>query len=432
MSTPSQPHDDILAQIASEGSHPNRRRRLFKHIAVGGLAACALLALVAARAGRRDTGPRFQTEPVNRGDLTVTVSATGNIQPTNQVDVGSEVSGLVESVFVDDNDHVTKGQILARLDVSKLQDQVVNSRAALTAAEARVLQAVATVKESQANLARLRQVAELSGGKVPSKSELETAEATTDRAVADEASARAAVEQARAALSSATISLAKASIRSPINGVVLTREIEPGQTVAASFQAPVLFTLAEDLSQMELQVDVDEADVGQVREGQSATFTVDAYPNRKYPARIRRVGYGSQITDNVVTYKALLTVDNSDLSLRPGMTATAEIITLQRHDVLLVPNAALRFTPPLAVAAGASSGSLVSRLLPRPPRFARLARPANGNGKNGQSKVWVLRDRQPEAIAVTVGATDGRSTEVKSGALQAGSEVITDSAGARS
>jgi HlyD family secretion protein len=432
MSTPSQPHDDVLAQIASEGSHPNRRRRLLQRVGLVGLVAGVLFALVAARAGRRDTTPRFQTEPVNRGDLTVTVSATGNIQPTNQVDVGSEVSGLVESVFVDDNDHVSKGQILARLDISKLQDQVVNSRAALTAADARVLQAVATVKESEANLARLRQVAELSGGKVPSKSELETAEATTDRAVADEASARAAVEQARAALSSATISLSKASIRSPIDGVVLTREIEPGQTVAASFQAPVLFTLAEDLSQMELQVDVDEADVGQVREGQSATFTVDAYPNRKYPARIRRVGYGAQTKDNVVTYKALLTVDNSDLSLRPGMTATAEITTLQRHDVLLVPNAALRFTPPVTTATGASGGSLVSRLLPRPPRFARAARPANGNAKNGQSKVWVLRSGQPEAIAVTVGATDGRSTEIKDGALQAGSEVITDTAGARS
>ncbi|MBI2837327.1 MAG: efflux RND transporter periplasmic adaptor subunit [Acidobacteria bacterium] len=234
---------------------------------------------IVARPGSRGAVPQFRTEDVRRGDFTVTVSATGNLQPTNQVDVGSEVSGLVKWVFVDDNDRVKTNQVLARLDVSMRQDQVANTRAALASAEARVVQAVASVQESRANLTRLRQVAELSGGKVPSKAELETPEATAARAAADESSARANVQQSSASLSSAEINLAKASIRSPIDGIVLARKVEPGQTVAASFQAPVLFTLAEDLPQMELQVDVDEADVGQVREGQPLAVPVATGPS---------------------------------------------------------------------------------------------------------------------------------------------------------
>jgi HlyD family secretion protein len=422
--------DDELARIVADGAGVGRTGRNRRRLVIGASVAVLLLGVPLARSWSRAAAPEFRSEAVTRGDLTVTVSATGNLQPTNQVDVGSEVSGLVESVFVDDNDRVKKGQVLARLDVSKLQDQVVNARAALASSEARVLQAVATVQESRANLARLRQVADLSGGKVPSKAELETAEATAARAAADEVGARAAVEQSRASLSSAEINLAKASIRSPIDGIVLARKVEPGQTVAASFQAPVLFTLAEDLSQMELQVDVDEADVGQVREEQLATFNVDAYSHRKYPARITRVGYGSQTKDGVVSYKTVLSVNNDDLSLRPGMTATAEITTVERSGVLLVPNAALRFTPPVAASPAKQSGSLVSNLLPRPPGAA--PKPAKGsNGKNGAQKVWVLRDGQPVAVPVTVGSSNGQLTELTGGELEAGMAVITERVGAQ-
>ncbi|MFA7300617.1 MAG: efflux RND transporter periplasmic adaptor subunit, partial [Sideroxydans sp.] len=287
----------------------------------------------------------YLTEEAALGDLAVTVSATGNLYPTNQVDVGSELSGIVEAVLVDENDKVKRGQVLVRLDLSKLNDQVLKSQAAVLAAEAQVAQMQATVKESRATLGRLRQVAKLSGGKVPSPSELEGAEAAVARAEANEANARAAAAQASATLRSDQTNLSKASIRSPIDGIVLTRSIEPGQTVAASLQAPVLFNIAEDLSRMQLQVDVDEADVSQVKNGQSAYFMVDAWPGRKYPAEISRVGFGAQTTDGVVTYKTLLNVSNSDLSLRPGMTATAEISTANLHDVLLVSNPALRFTP---------------------------------------------------------------------------------------
>jgi len=342
------------------------------------------------------------------------------------VDVGSELSGIVETVLVDDNDQVKKGQVLARLDVSRLKDQVIQSRATLEAAQAKVRQAQATVKEAQASLERLRQVQQLSGGKVPSQAELSTAEATLARGNADESSARAAVAEASAALRSNETNLNKAEIRSPINGVVLTRKVEPGQTVAASFQAPVLFTLAEDLKQMELQVDVDEADVGSVRDGQKATFTVDAYPGRRYPATVKRVGFGSQVKDNVVTYPTLLGVDNDDLTLRPGMTATAEITTIERDNALLVPNAALRFTPPEAASQPAtSSGGIVSKLMPRVPRQAPR-KAGNAGPRSTAQNVYILRNGEPVAVAVIVGASDGRNTEITRGDLAAGTPVVVE------
>ncbi|MFA7096332.1 MAG: efflux RND transporter periplasmic adaptor subunit [Gammaproteobacteria bacterium] len=426
MTSPSKEQQKSLADLLGQQSASSRRAKTRWIVA----AALILLAVGAYFFLRPDSGTaalRYQTEPVVRGNLTVTVSATGTLQPINQVDVGSELSGIVEAVLVDDNDQVTKGQVLARLDTSKLEDQVAKSRAAVVAAEAQVQQMQATVEEARANLTRLRQVAELSGGKVPSKAELETAEAVLKRAIANEAAAQAAVIQAKATLQSDETNLSKAYIRSPIDGVVLLRQVEPGQTVAASLQAPVLLTLAEDLAQMELRVDVDEADVGRVREGQSATFTVDAYPDRKYPASIKRVSYGSQIKDNVVSYPTLLQVDNSDLSLRPGMTATAEIVTAQRENVLLVPSAALRYSPPPS---NANQGpGFVGSLMPRPPMRRMAARPAGGGNGEGR-RVWILRDGQPVPVTVVTGASDGRYTEIVSGELQEGMAVITDSSGA--
>lgn len=402
------------------------RSKLF----VGAAILLALAAIAAGyfawRSGAGSAPPQYRAEAVARGNLVVLVSATGSLQPTNKVDIGSELSGIVEAVLVDDNDVVKQGQVLARLDLSKLEDQVARSRSSLVSAEARVRQSVATVTEARANLERLRQVHELSGGKVPSQSEMATAEAALTRAVAEEAGARASVTEAGASLRSDETNVRKASIRSPINGVVLSRKVEPGQTVAASLQAPILFTLAENLKQMELQVDVDEADVGRVQRDQQAVFTVDAYPGRRYPARVMRVGFGSQIKDNVVTYPTLLTVNNDDLSLRPGMTATAEITAVTRNDVLLVPNAALRFTPSSAEAAPAkSSGGLVSKLIPQRPRGAPKRVRTTGN-QGAQQRVYVLEGGQPVETPVTVGVSDGRFTEVTGGSLAAGAEVITE------
>jgi len=323
-----------------------------------------------------DGGVRVLEIAARTGTLVVEVSATGNLQPTNQVDVGSELSGIIERVYVDENDRVKKGQVLAVLDDSKLNDAVQRSRAALAAAEAQALQAEATVAEKQAALKRLQRVAAQSNGAYISPSDMDTAEANAKRADADLASARAGVAQARAALKTDETNLTKASIRSPIDGIVLTRKVEPGQTVAASFQAPVLFTLAENLTKMELQVDVDEADVGQVKVGQQATFTVDAWPGRRHHAVISRVGYGSQEKNGVISYLTVLDVSNDDLSLRPGMTGTAQITTVTRDRVLLAPNAALRFSPPTADATPQKKrGSVVGALMPRPPQAPRPRRP---------------------------------------------------------
>jgi HlyD family secretion protein len=391
------------------------------------LAAALASALVAGSlllfSEEKATGPRFHTEAVGLGTLVVKVSATGNLQPTHQVDVGSELSGIVEQVFVEVNDQVKKGQELARLDRSKLKDAVAKSQANLAAAEAQVLQAEATAYEARAVLERYRQVAQLSGGKVPSQNEMDSAVATLKRAQANQAGAKAGVTQARANLQSDETNLEKAGIRSPINGVVLTREVDPGQTVAASFQAPVLFTLAEDLSKMELQVDVDEAEVARVKAGQKASFSVDAWPGRLFDAVVTRVGYGSQEKDGVVSYLTVLAVDNDDLSLRPGMTGTADITTLVREHVLLVPNAALRFTPPTPkTARPRSGGSILSMLMPRRPRQVPQAHPPNRGGP----RVWMLQEGQPKPVEVKTGATDGRMTEILDGSLKAGIQIITE------
>jgi HlyD family secretion protein len=409
----------LLNVTAKGGAGRGKRRWLL----LGGTLAALVAAVALFSGGGKDAAGQFVTEDAALGNLLVTASASGTLQPTKSVDVGSEQSGTLATVLVQENDVVKKGQLLAELDTAKLKDSVDKSRAARAAAEATVMQKQATVAEARASLARMRRVAELSGGKVPAKTELEAQEATLQRAVADEASARADVSQAKATLKTDETNLGKATIRSPVNGVVLTRKVEPGQTVAAQMTTPVLFVLAEDLSKMELQVKVDEADVGNVRNGQKATFTVSAWPGRKFPATIQRVGLGSTTTDNVVTYKTILQVSNDDLALRPGMTATASIVTAERADVLLVPNAALRFTPPTTNEA--AKRSLVSRLIPMPPSNAPK-RPAATAEKSDEARVWVLGEQGPQAVAVKTGVSNGRQTEILGGDLKAGMAVITD------
>ena len=367
---------------------------------------------------------RYRTRPAFIGDITVTVSATGNLQPTNKVDVSSELSGIVKSVEVDFNDQVKVGQVLARLDTLKLSAQISQSQATVDSARAKVLQAEATIKETRAALDRLHEVGRLSNNKAIAKGDLETAQAALDRAKADLAGAHASVSLAEATLQLNRTDLAKTEIKSPINGIVLTRSVEPGQTVAASLQAPVLFTLAENLAQMELHVDVDEADVGQVQNGQAATFAVDAYPDRSYPAEITQIRFGAKTTNNVVTYETLLTVDNSDLSLRPGMTATAEITVTRVVNALLVANAALRFDPKLQEKTR-SGGTILSKLMPRPSR--RPERPKESGKNPGKSQqVWTLVDGRPVAVPVTVGLTDGASTQIVAGDVKPGLELVID------
>ncbi len=414
--------------------HSGRPKPVRKWIAI-------LLVLVAliggflyyrAKSAEDEGKPVFVTEPLRRGNLALGITATGNLQPTNKVTVSSELSGICEAVYVDTNDEVTKGQDIAKLDTRKLNQTTEKTRATLAAAEARVQQSKATVRESAANLERYEELYKLSGGRTPSKAEMETAHAAADRAAADLENLSAAVSGAKADLLANESDLAKAIIKSPVNGVVLTRSLEVGQTVAASFNAPELFVIAEDLRKMELLVAVAEADVGKVESGQTASFTVDAWPGRTYTAKVKKISYGSTILDNVVTYQAELEVSNDDLTLRPGMTATATIDVANREQVLLVPATALRFQPqdPSAKAGGPQQKkTFMQSITFQFPRRRGGSRPPgggreHGDGKSGMATVWILRDGNPEKITVKTGLSNGRDTEIITDELKEGEPII--------
>lgn len=423
--------DDFL------GAKPEKPWRKW---AVRGAIGVALLVLIllVARCFSGDDKPNYATREVRKGDLTVSVSATGNLKPVNQVDVGSEQSGKITQVYVDVNDRVTRGQRLAELDTRRLVDTVNQNRAQVASSQASVAQAQAQVALAKATLDRQENVFRLSGGRVPARTELDAARADYQSALGSLRAAQAQVSVSRAQLSSAQTNLSIAQIVSPVTGVVLSRDIEPGQTVAASFNAPVLFTIAEDLTKMEVEVSVDEADVGQVKEGQSATFAVDAFPGRSFPARVTRVNVGSNAssssssssssttttasTGTVVAYTAVLAVDNKDEILRPGMTATADIVTQELRDVLLVPNSALRFKP-----SAQKQGGGITSVLPGPGRMRR----GGGNrqvsfGAGSSQTVYVLgEDGEPKAVQVVVGASDGARTVITGGDLKPGMRVIT-------
>jgi HlyD family secretion protein len=419
---------DLKVVLGDEHARPWwQKSALWMTLAALGLLAAGLVYWQVQKTA--DAQPVYVTETMHKGNLTLTVLANGTLQPTRAVNIGSELSGTVKRVLVDVNDRVKVGQVLVELDTAKLSDQVLRSRAALTAALAQQALSTATVREAKAGLARFEEVSRLSAGKVPSATELDTARANADRAVATEASGIANVSEARATVSTDETNLSKASIRSPIDGVVLTRTVDPGNAVAASLQAVTLFSVAEDIAKLRLEVSVDEADVGTVHTGQKATFTVSAYPARRYPATTTRVAFGSTKTDNVVTYTTYLDVDNSDMSLRPGMTAAATIVSTERTGVLLVPNTALRFSPSQAkesdaAAGAAASGGVVSKLVPRMPRGG--ARKTAGGTGLAAKQVWILKDGQPVAVPVTTGISDGRMTEVSGDGLQEGMAVITD------
>lgn len=408
---------------------PPRWRRFVKWPAI--VVGVLLVLLLLSRCFRGPEPTRYATQPIERNDLTVSISATGNLAPTKQVNVGSEESGLVDKVYVQNNDRVAKGQPLAQLDLSRLRDALVQSQASLQAALATVEQNAATVEQTQANLAREENVFKLSGGKVPSQTELSTARADRARAVANVAQARAQVAQARAALSTNQTNLSKGTIYAPVTGVVLSRQVEPGQTVAASFNVATLFTIAEDLSNMKLEVKVDEADVGQLRAGAPATFTVDAYPGQTFPASVTRVDLGANATPSVnsagttataattvVAYTAVLAVSNPELLLKPGMTATARIITAENRNVLLAPNAALRFEPKAAPAGGLVLGG--------PPGFQQAKPKVAAVGRGARQQLWIVgADGKPKAVQVTLGDTNGSKTEVTGPDVRPGLKVIT-------
>jgi HlyD family secretion protein len=403
------------------------RKRRWKWTIFVGLLIVLVIAIGVFRnkSGQGEELSYFKIKDVTNGPLTVTVMATGALKPTNQVDVGSELSGIIETVEVQYNDRVKVGQVLATLDASRYEAQVNQSKASLASARAQVLNAEATEKETQIKLDRLKEVWQTSGGKVPSQTDIDAAEAALQRARASVATAKAQVSQAQAILEENQTNMSKLVIKSPVNGIVLSRAIEPGQTVAASFQAPVLFTLAEDLSRMELYVDVDEADVGQVKEGQEATFTVYGYPDKTFKAHITQVRYGAKTVSGVVTYETVLAVDNSELLLRPGMTATAEIMINKLENVMRIDNAALRYTPSAKdrITYTYQRPGFFKRIFAGPPRPEKEEKEEESQDKN-MKEVWVLRNNVLVPVKVTSGVTDGIMTEVIGGDIRPGDKIV--------
>jgi HlyD family secretion protein len=399
-----------------------RRRALLQRLVIAFVVAGGVAAFFWQRAVQsKTTGPRYVTAEVKRGPLRESVTATGKFKGLGSVDVGAQISGRVARVLVDFNDQVKAGQTLAEIDPAQLLSRVEQSRAQVGAADASVRLAKATHAQSKAALARAKEMAEK--GLISSK-ELEAAQADAERAEANVASSHAQATLARASLRDAETSLSWSTIKSPMDGVVLARLVEPGQTVAASLQSPVLFTVASDLTQLLLYVDVDEADIGKLREGQEATFTVGAWPSRKFASKVVSVRNLPTAGQTVVTYQAVLSVDNKDLLLRPGMTATASIVTSDRPDVLMVPDAALRYTPPAPAKEKATTLPLMPMAPPRPQRRAI----AKGDASLGaaQGILWLLEDGVPKRTVVEIGGSDGQFTEVVAGPLREGNVVVTD------
>jgi HlyD family secretion protein len=411
--------EDISAAL---GLAPGARKWRWAYRFFYAAVAAALLGLVSYWYYSSDAtanGVAYDTTPAVQAPLTVTVTATGTVQPTTQVDVSSEISGVIRTVNVDANSIVKKGDVLAALDVKRLSAQLLRAKATLAATEAKFADAKATLNQRQ--LVFDRQTALTKKGFAATQA-LDDAVAQRASATAAVSAAEADIEVAKADIALQEIDIAKSSIASPVDGIVLKRAAEPGQTVASSLQAPVLFTLAEDLTRMQVEANIDEADIGAVKAGQDARFTVDAYPGRPFPAKIETLEFSPLTADGVVTYKAILTVDNSDLLLRPGMTATAQIIVEKVPDTLAVPNAALRYAPPEPTA---RAGFDLSRIFfPRPQRGRGQAK--RDTPPDGRS-VWILKNGRPHQVPVTTGATDGKLTQIVTGDLKADDQVITGS-----
>ena len=354
--------------------------------------------------GSDDSDSAYVTAPATRGDLVARVTATGTLSALVTVQVGSQVSGRIQELLADFNTPVKKGQVIARIDPRLFQAAVDRERANLLAAEGNLAKARADAEDAERKFARARA---LQAERVVSRADLDTAESTATAAKGQVAAAEGAVAQARAALNQAKVNLDYSTIESPTDGVVIARNVDVGQTVAASLQAPTLFLIAQDLTKMQVDTSVAEADVGKLRAAMPATFTVDAYPGERFHGVVRQIRNAPETKLNVVTYDAVLDVGNDDLRLKPGMTANVTFVVAERRGVLKVPNAALRFTP---------------------PDETRRAADREASGPDHRA-VWVLRDGKPERVEVRTGITDGSFTEVKSGALRAGDAVITDSSG---
>ncbi len=361
----------------------------------------------------------YNTKKVTKGDLSVVVSATGILNPTNSVEIGVEVSGTIKEIYVDFNDEVEVGQLLAVLDTRKLQSEVDGQTAALAIARANLKESEVNLRNKKTVYDRTLKMYNSSGGKYPAVNELDDARFAYEAALSSFEASKAKVEQSSFSLNTAKQNLDKAYVKSSIKGIVLNRAVEVGQTLAASMNAPKLFTLAKDLTQMDLIVSIDESDVADIKKDLDVTFTVDAYPNKIFKGKIKQVRLNPVDVNGVVTYETVVVVNNEELLLRPGMTATAQINTKQSLDKLMIPNGTLRFKPKIQLEQKANTMNLVQG--PRRPQGENISKDL---GKKELSPIYILENNQPKRIMVKVLETDGKTTTVESNDLKVDDELI--------
>ena len=380
----------------------------------------------------------FETTTATRGDIKSSISASGSLSPTNEVEIGSVISGIVLEVLVEENDRVSKGQILARINPETINQQIARYQAQLNSAQAQLRASQQTLIDKKWNYDRLQELYDSTKGRSPSLLELQNAKTNYTSALSDVDIKKASIIEIETNIKSSTIDLKNSQIISPIDGVVLTKSIEVGQSVAASFQAPVLFKVAESLEEMVLKANISEADIGKIKEGQEVSFTVDAYPERRFSAKVDKVNYGSgdgsssssssSTSSSIITYIARIEVENKSLLLRPDMSATADIIIAQSKDTLLVPSAALYFDLNRAIERSAnknkgSQGSPLGSMFAPPPR-PKAGRTEKKQGGNKQGTLWVVADGKPQAVNVEVGISDGQFSEILSG-IDEHTQIIT-------
>ena len=414
-------------------AEPKRKRTWIWIVAVVVVIAAGAL-WMRVQKNREQAQAHYDTTPVGRGPIEAKVTATGTLSAIVPVQVGSQVSGTVAALHADFNSKVTKGQLVAKIDPSLFEATRQQARANLTAAEGNLAKAKAQSVDADRQAGRNKELLEQ---KLVAQADYDTAQATSDADRAGVDAAAGGVEQAKAQLHQAEVNLAYTDIKSPTDGTVISRSVDVGQTVAASLQAPVLFLIAQDLAKMQVDTSVAEADIGKIHPGTRATFSVDAYPAERFTGKVRQVRNAPQTVQNVVTYDAVIDVDNVELKLMPGMTANCTFIYAQKDDALRVPNAALRFVPPPELLAALNPGGKTGGGWRRGGTGATgaassgdEARPRGqrpgGAARSDRRPVWVLRDGKPVRTLLRTGITDGSQTEIVDGELKEGDLVITD------
>ncbi len=348
---------------------------------------------------------QFKTVKVQKGEITQRVTATGNVNPVTTIIIGTRVSGTIVALYADYNSQVKKGQLIAQIDPTPFENELKQSEADLLNSKAALFKAEVTLKDAERNFKRKQ---ELFKRDLIARSELDDAETAYNTAKAQYEIARAQVKKAEAGLNQAKTNLGYTRIVSPVDGVVIAKNVEVGQTVAASFQTPTLFTVAPDLTKMQIDTNVDEADISKIKKGMEANFTVDAYPDRKFKGSVSQIRLSPTVTQNVVTYNVVISVDNSHLMLKPGMTANVTFIVDSKKDVIKIPNAALRFKMP---------DSASTKVEPTQRRKGEESK---------QQGVWVMRNGKPLRVNIKVGISDGEWTELVEGDIKEGDEIIVD------